>query len=73
VRNKEVLHRDHGDRNILLTIRRMQVNWIFHILHRNCLQKTTINGEEAVRIEVTRKQGRRRNQLLGGLKQTRGY
>jgi hypothetical protein len=39
VRNEEVLHRVKEDRNILLTIKRRKVNWIGHVLCRNCLLK----------------------------------
>jgi hypothetical protein len=42
VRNEEVLHRVQEERNILHTINRGKVNWIGHILHRNCLLKKTV-------------------------------
>ena len=35
--NEEVLHTDKKDGNILHTIKRSGVNWIGHILRRNCL------------------------------------
>jgi len=41
VRN-ELLHRIKVDRNILYTITRRKVNWIGHILCRNCLLNTLL-------------------------------
>ena len=32
VRNREVLHRDKGERNILCTVNRRKANWIGHTL-----------------------------------------
>jgi hypothetical protein len=55
-------------RNILRTIKRSKTNWIGHILPRDCLLKHAIEGK----IEVTGRQGRRRKQLLNGLKEKRG-
>ena len=45
VRNVEVLHRVKEERNILHTIKRREVNWIGHILRRNCLLKHVIEGK----------------------------
>jgi hypothetical protein len=39
----------------------------------NYLLKDVIEGKVEGRIEVTGRRGRRRNQLLGDLKETRGY
>jgi len=39
VRNGEVLLGVKGERNVLPAIQRRKVNWIGHILHRNCLLK----------------------------------
>jgi hypothetical protein len=39
VRNGEVLQRVKGERNIIHTVKRRKVNWIGHILRRNCLLK----------------------------------
>jgi hypothetical protein len=44
VKNEEVLHTAKEERNILRTIKRMQANWIGHILRRNCLLKSYIEG-----------------------------
>jgi hypothetical protein len=45
VKNEEVLRRVKEERNILLTIKRRQANWIGHILRRNCLLKYVTEGE----------------------------
>jgi len=60
-------------RNILHEIRKWKANWIFHILHRNCLVKQIIEGKIKGQIEVKRRQGRRRKKLLDDLKDMRGY
>ena len=44
VRN-EVLQRGREERNIVHTVNRRNVNWIDHILHRNCLSKHVIEGK----------------------------
>jgi len=72
VKNKTVLQRVKEDKNILRTARRRKANWIGHILSRNCLLKHVIGGKIQGRREVKRSRGRRRNQLLGDLKETRG-
>jgi hypothetical protein len=41
-------------------------------LRRNCLLKQVIEGKIEGRLEVTRRWGRRRKQLLDDLKETRG-
>jgi hypothetical protein len=73
VRNEEVLHRVKDERNILHTIKRRKANWIGHILRRNCLLKHVIEGKLDGRIEMTRRRGRRRKQLLDDLKEKRRY
>ena len=60
VRNEEVLHRVKEERNIILTVKRREANWIGHILCKNCLLKHIIEGK-AGGIEVTARRGRRRN------------
>jgi hypothetical protein len=45
VRNEEVLLRVSEQRNILHEIRKRKVNWIGHILCRNCILKEVIEGE----------------------------
>jgi hypothetical protein len=49
VRN-EGLHRVQEKKNILHTIKRRKVNWIGHILRRNCLLKQFIEGKIQERI-----------------------
>jgi hypothetical protein len=65
VRNEEVLLRVSEQRNILHEIRKRKANWIGHILRRDYLLKEVIEGKIKGRIEVTRRRGRRRKQLLG--------
>jgi len=50
VRNEEVLHRVKEERNILHTINRGKVNWISHILRRNCFLKHFIEGNIKERL-----------------------
>ena len=45
VRNGEVLYRVKGERDILRRVNRRKVDWIGHILHRNCLLKHYIDGK----------------------------
>ena len=71
--NEEVLLRVNEQRNILHEIIKGKVNWIGHILCRNCLLKQVIEGKIKGQIEVTRRQGRRRKKLLDDLKVRRGY
>jgi hypothetical protein len=73
VRNEEVLLRVNEQRNILHEIRKRRVNWIGHILRRNCLVKQIIEGKIKGQIEVTRRRGRSRKKLLDDLKNRRGY
>jgi hypothetical protein len=67
VRNEEVLLRASEQRNILHEIRKRKANWIGHILRRNCLLKEVTEGKIKGPIEVTRRRGRRRKQLLDDL------
>jgi len=60
-------------RNILHEICKWKVNWIGHILHRNCLLQRVIEGKIQGGIEVTGRQGRRHKKLLDDLKERRGY
>jgi hypothetical protein len=69
---EEVLLRVSEQRNILHEIRKRKANWIGHILRRNCLLKV-IEGKIKGRIEVTRRRGRRRKQLLDDRGDRRGY
>ena len=58
---------------IVHTIKRGKATWIGHILHRNCLTKRIIEEKTEEGIQLTERQGRRRKQLLDGLKEIRGY
>ena len=73
VRNEEVLLRVNEQRNILHEIRKRKVHWNGHILRRNCLLKQVIEGKIKGEMEVTRRRGRRRMELLDDLKDRRGY
>ena len=58
---------------ILHEIIKRKVNWIGHILRRNCLLKQVIEAKIKGQIEVTRRQGKRCEKLLDDLKDMRGY
>jgi len=73
VRDEEVLLRVKKQRNILHEIRKRKVNWIGHILRRNCLLQRVIEGKIKRGIEVTGRRGRKRRKLLDDLKERRGY
>jgi hypothetical protein len=73
LRNEEVLLRVKKQRNILHEISKRKVNWIGHILRRNCLLQQVIEGKIKGRIEMTRRRGRRHRKLLDDLKGRRGY
>jgi len=73
VRNEEVLLRVNEQRNILHEIRKRKANWIGHILRRNCFLKQVIEGKIKGEMEVTRRRGRRRKNLLDDLKDRREY
>jgi hypothetical protein len=55
VRQEEVLQRVKKERNILHTIKRINGNWIGHILHRNCLLKHVIERKLEGWIKMRRK------------------
>jgi len=73
VRNEEVLLRVKEQRNILHEIRKRKVNWIGHVLRRNCLLQRVIEGKVKWGIEVTERRGIRRRKLLDDLKERREY
>jgi hypothetical protein len=73
VRN-EVFLRVKEQKIILHEIRKRKVNWIGHILRRNCLLRQVLKGKVKGGIEMTgRGGGRRRRKLLDDLKERRGY
>jgi hypothetical protein len=59
-------------RNIPHEIRKREANWIGHILRRNCLLQQVIEGK-IEGIEVKGRRGRRFRNLLGYLKERKGY
>jgi hypothetical protein len=69
----EVLRRVKEESNILNTMKTRKVNWIGHILDRNCLLKHVFEGKIEGRIEVTVRRGIRCKPLLDNLKETRRY
>jgi hypothetical protein len=60
-------------RNVLHEISKRKVNWVGHILRRNCLLRQVIEGKIKGEIEVTGRRGRRRRKLLDDIKGRRGY
>ena len=56
-----------------MRIIKRKANWIGHSLRINCLLKQVIEGKIKGQIEVTRRQGRRRKNLLDNLKDRIGY
>ena len=72
MRNEEVFHRTKEERNVLQTIKRRKVNWIGHILNRNCLLKLVIEEKVEERVEMTGRRGRRCKQLLDDLNEKSG-
>jgi hypothetical protein len=73
MRNEEVLLRFKEQRYILHEIHKRKVNWIAHILRRNCRLQRVTEGKIQGGIEVTGTQGRRRRKLLDDHKERRGY
>jgi hypothetical protein len=73
VKNEEVIRRVKEERNIRHTIKRRKVNWIGHVLRRNCLVKHVIEGKVEERIAMMRRRRKWSKQLLDGLKEKSGY
>jgi hypothetical protein len=59
VRNAEVLHRIKEERNILNTVNRRKVNWVSHVLCRNCFLKRITEGKIEGRTGVIGKTRKR--------------
>jgi hypothetical protein len=72
VRN-EVLHTVKEKSNILQTIKRGKGNRIGYILRRDCFLGDIIERKIEGRLEMTGRRGRRRKQLVDGLKEKRGH
>ena len=66
-------YRVNEERSILQTIKKRKENWIDYILRRNCLLRHVIEAKVEGGLEMIRRRGRRRKQLLGDLKEERGY
>ena len=73
MRNEEVLHRVKEERNILRKIKAGKTNWSGYTLCRNDLLKHIVEGDIDGRMAGAGRRERRRKQLMGGLKKTRGY
>jgi hypothetical protein len=73
VRNEEVFLEVEEQRYILHEISKQNANWIYHILHRNCLLQRVIEGKIKGGIDVTGRRGRTHRKLLDDLKERRGY
>ena len=67
------MRRVEEERNILHTVQRRKANWIGHIFHRDCLPKQVSEGKIEGRLDVIGRQGRRRKQPLGDIKETSGF
>jgi hypothetical protein len=70
VRNK-ALQRGTEERNILYTIQRRKTNLNGYTLYSNCLLKHIMERKTEVRIDVVDRRGRRCEQLLDDLKETK--
>jgi hypothetical protein len=69
--NEELLRvKEQG--NILHEISKLKVNWIGHILRRNCPLRQVIEGKIKGGVEVKGRRGRGRRKLLDNLKERRG-
>lgn len=64
VRNEEVLKRIGEDRQILNKIKSRKMNWLGHVMRRECLLRTVVEGM----VEGRRGRGRRRYQLIDNIK-----
>ena len=69
VTNKQVLEHRGEKRRLLNNILHRKVNWIGHILRRNCLFYDAIEGQ----MTEVKGVGRRRTQLLDDLRNRRTY
>jgi hypothetical protein len=72
VRSEEASHRVKECRNAGLKIEIKKANLFCHILCRKILKHVT-EGKVELRVEVAGRRGRRRKQLLDGLREQRGY
>jgi hypothetical protein len=68
-----LLHRVRKERYILGTLKMRKANWIGHISRRKCLLKHTVEGKIEGKTEMMGRRWRRRQQLLDGVTERRGY
>jgi hypothetical protein len=73
VRNEKVSHRAKEERNTLHTVERRKIEWIGHILCRNCFLEHVTEGKIQGLIEVRERGGRACKQLLDDLREMKGY
>jgi hypothetical protein len=73
VRKEGELLRVKEQMNIQHEISKRNVNWICHILRRNCLLQDVTEGKTKVRIEVTGRRRRKRNKILDDVRVRKGY
>jgi hypothetical protein len=73
MRNEEFLQTVKQDRNIQQALKRIEGNWLGHILRRNCLLKYVIEGKLEEWIKATGRRIRRRKQILDDLKERREH
>jgi len=70
VKKGELLKKVKEERNFSYTIKRMKVNCIGYILHRNCLLKQVIEAKIEGNIQRAERRGRRYKQLLDDFKES---
>jgi hypothetical protein len=67
VRNEKVLRSVKEEKDILHAIKRRKVNWIGHILHRNCFVKHLTKGK----LEGKSRRGRKLKQMRDDFEEKR--
>jgi len=68
---KEILHKVKEDRHIIPKKKRKKVNWIGHILRRNCLLRHVVEEKVGEKKEMMGRRVIRRKQQLDELKEMR--
>jgi len=69
----EVLYGVKLKRSVLHAIKRRKAKWTGHIFRRKCLLNQVIERKVQGRIEGTERRRRSLRQLLGNLREKRGY
>jgi len=72
VKNELVIQKVEEKRNIVHKTKQRNVNWIGHILRRNCLPIHVIQIIEELSVNVTGRRRRRRKEILNDLKKGSG-